>query len=153
MSSWGPWSKISKLRLVRWPVFFFFGPKSSLLKHVRLEILEIVNNVFMRLWRKWCKRTSTPTTSLWGPASQHLHNEREARVYGWMGWDRWAGISKVSFNFLHTLWAFRKCIYEACQEFSTQKKGDFLNNIAFFWLFCFFLETVFFNIFCSFLWN
>ena len=60
-----------------------------------------------------CPSLSWPSAylSLRGPA-QHLHDEREARAYGWidgMGWngmDGWDGISKVSFNFLYTLWVY-----------------------------------------------
>ena len=54
--------------------------------------------------------------SLRGPVLT-LTSRREApRLMGRMGRS-----SKVSFNFLHTFWAFRKCIYEACQDFCTQK--------------------------------
>ena len=39
-----------------------------------------------------------------------LHARPEGpSLMGWdgMGWDGWDGISKVTFNFLHTLWVYR----------------------------------------------
>ena len=47
--------------------------------------------------------------SLRGPATQHLHNEaRRAEFDGTGGRvDGSDGISKVSFNFLHTLYIYR----------------------------------------------
>ena len=52
--------------------------------------------------------------SLRGSSDNPYENEAEGRVYGWdgMGWMGWMdGVSKVSFNFLHTLWVYRFCIF------------------------------------------
>ena len=42
--------------------------------------------------------------SLRGPVLNPYGEARSAELYGWDGWD---GISKVSFNFVHTLWVYR----------------------------------------------
>ena len=52
-----------------------------------------------------------PKMSLRGPAPLALRRARSASLMGWMGRDGWDGISKVSFNFLHTLQVYRSCIY------------------------------------------
>ena len=57
------------------------------------------------LYRFLLQTYSVPSGSI-----TDLRTEREARVYGWDGWDGWMGwdgISKVSFNFFHTLWVYR----------------------------------------------
>ena len=65
-----------------------------------------------------------------------LTARREApSLMGWlrwdgMGWDGWMdGISKVCFNFLHTLWVYRKgiylLIYDSRQDFSTSQTIPF----------------------------
>ena len=49
------------------------------------------------------------TNSLRGP-TQFTQRGAERRVSGWDGMG-WNGVSKVSFNFLYTLWIYRSCIY------------------------------------------
>ena len=93
MSSWGWGSKFSNL--LHGDDFSILGSKSSHLQGVlSTRHLQIPFGV----------QRHTP------------HDEHEARVYeldgmdGWngMGWD---GLSKVSFKYLYTLWAYRTCIY------------------------------------------
>ena len=78
MSSWGSWSKNAKFWLVGY--FPFFVSKIFLLKHAFV----------LWFWKSyWHKRTSIPKMCFRALASQHLHNEREARVDGWIdgiGW-------------------------------------------------------------------
>ena len=106
MSSWGSWSKISKLQQVG--DVSFFRSKSSLF-------------IFTTTWESFfceCKenganepvylqcpfgvqRLSIYTTRPEGPSLR----------MGWDGMDGMDGISKVSFKFLYTLWVYRTCIY------------------------------------------
>ena len=106
MSSWGSWSKISKLQQVGDVIDF--RSKSSLF-------------IFTITWESFfceCKenganepvylqcpfdvlRLSIYTTRPEGPS---------LRMDGWDAWDGWDGMSKASFKFLHTLWVYRLCI-------------------------------------------
>ena len=41
------------------------------------------------------------------------HSEARSAEFDGVGWDGmgWDGLTKVSFNFLHTLWVYRLCLY------------------------------------------
>ena len=59
-----------------------------------------------------CPMYVAPTMSLRGPAPQALRGARSASLMGRRGrMGRMGRSSKVSFNFLHTLWAYSLCIY------------------------------------------
>ena len=55
------------------------------------------------------------TDSLRGPVLAHYSEADRPSLMGWDGMDGWMdgwdGISKVSFNFFHTLQVYRLCIY------------------------------------------
>ena len=75
-----------------WPqAFLILRVDHSLVLHLLWLVLHLIYQSHSR---------PSPYISLLGPA-QHLHDKREARIYGWGLLD---GISVVSFNFLCTFW-------------------------------------------------
>ena len=102
MSSWVWGSKISNF----WQVgdFSIFESKSSLFIHVSAVILKIILGF---------KHLHCP----FGVQGRFTREARRAEIdgLGWEGWDGmgwmdgmgWDGISKVSFNILHTWWVYR----------------------------------------------
>ena len=57
-------------------------------------------------------RVSTYSVSSASRAELHDSARRAEFTVGIDGWDGWmVGVSKVSFNFLHTFWVYRKSIY------------------------------------------
>ena len=96
-------------RMVYWKIIRFFENLKNLFCLSKLKTYDIVRGT--RTWcylrMDGCFRLRTYIVPS-GSRPKQSTNEAEGRVYGWMGWD---GISKVSFNFLHTLYVYRTCIY------------------------------------------
>ena len=69
-------------------------------------------DVKLEVYCNYCGRSfdQAATLSLRGPA-QFTHEARSAEFPGGVGWGGVDGVSKVSFNFLYTLWVYRSCIY------------------------------------------
>ena len=116
MSSWGVGVCFSKLQFSH--DFFKIMPKVRCFKNTNDN-----GPFFQNLISSWgvyfnyCGRSfdQASTLSLRGPAQFTLEARSTGFTGGWdgMGWMGlvgWDGVSKVSFNFLYTMWVYRSCI-------------------------------------------
>ena len=140
MSSWGVGVRFSKLpysqdffkimlkvgcfknTLLRWTFFQFDVKLGS-------RFLFVFNWIhpFFRMENEKEFRQSCVTKNLPPPSGVHQRfTQRAAKRRVWWdgldGWDGSDGISKVSFNFLHTLWVKRLCIYILIYEIKVVTK-------------------------------
>ena len=76
------------------------------------------NFVFKGFLLNFCERSvdQAGTISLRGPKKIYRRARSASLRMGWDGMDGWDGISKVSFNFLYTLWVYRLSIYLLIHE-------------------------------------
>ena len=120
ISSLGSWSKISKLLQVG--DVKDFRSKSSLLNSTTTwKAFFCENYQFTCTNQLDIKSLQCP----FGVKGKCTYEARRAEFRDeftdGMGWDRWTE-SKKCFNFLHTLWIYRKCIYfyifKNCHQYS-----------------------------------
>ena len=123
MSSWGLGNTIFEITIFTW-VFKYEVPKVAIFltdisdKMKRVTDFSKISKTWFAMQneerrnpaRKPAKRLifdPAPTMSLRGPGLSIYHRGRRPSLMGWVGVD---GRSNEYFNFLYTLWVYRKCI-------------------------------------------